>query len=192
MTINVKLNSKELMKAAKDIERYGKRLERKTGEFLHALADRGIDVAQMHEGDFTGYIVYSKRRKGNSIKIFAKDSQAIVNTWYINSKSTEVRQMTISPLLMAEFGSGFDADPRGITGVGQGTNSPYGHAFDSDGWYWYQDSPETRSGAQFVKEKNGRWKFHSKGTPPSRPLMNAVLDLINEVETIAYQIFGSE
>ena len=192
MTINISLNSKELERAAKDIRKYGKRLERKTNEFLHALADRGIEVAQMNEGDFAGYIVYSKRRNKNTIKIFAKDAQAIENTWFINSTSTEVRSMTISPLLMAEFGSGFLANSRGVKGVGQGTNSPYGHAFNSTGWYWYQDSPDARNGAEFVKEKNGRWKFHSYGTSPSKPMLNAVEELIREVETIAYQIFGSD
>lgn len=192
MNITVKLNSKDLNKAVKQLERYSKRFEKKVNEFLHALADRGIEVAQMNEGDFSGYIVYSKRRKDNTIKVFAKDGMKIISEWYINSKSPEVRSVEISPLLMAEFGSGFEAIPRGVKGVGQGTLNTYGHANDPDGWYWYQDEPTSYSGDYFIKEKNGRYKFYSKGTRPSQPMLKMVEALIEEVEEIARQVFGSD
>lgn len=190
MKYTVNLNVKELSKLAEDLNKYADSFEEKVKTFLDKLADLAISVASVNEGDFSGYIVYSKEfGGGNSIKIMAKDSQVITNSWYAGSKSKELRQETISPLLMAEFGSGHYAISEAGIG-GQGTLNEYGHAFDSNGWYWWTDDvTQVTSGDAMISAANGRWKFHSYGTPPSRPLHNAVMACINEVEEIAREVF---
>jgi hypothetical protein len=90
---------------------------------------------------------------------------------------------------MAEFGSGHYAITEEGIG-GQGTLNTYGHAFDSNGWYWWTDDvTQVSSGDVMVSAANGRWKFHSYGTPPSRPLHNAVMTCISEVEEVAREVF---
>lgn len=190
MKYSVNLNVRDLMTLADELNQYADRFEEKIKIFLDKLADLAIYVASVNEGDFSGYIVYSKEFEGNkTVKVMAKDSQVITNSWYAGSKSTDLKQEEISPLLMAEFGSGRYAISEAGIG-GQGSLNVYGHAFDSNGWYWWTDDvTQVSSGDAMVSAANGRWKFHSYGTPPSRPLHKAVMTCISEVEEIAREVF---
>lgn len=190
MKYSVNLNVRDLKAFANELNQYADMFEVKVKTFLDKLADLAIHVASINEGDFSGYIVYSKEFEGSkTVKVMAKDSQVITNSWYAGSKSTELRQEEISPLLMAEFGSGrYAISKEGIGG--QGTLNTYGHAFDSNGWYWWTDDvTQVSSGDAMVSASNGRWKFHSYGTPPSQPLHKAVMACISEVEEIAREVF---
>ena len=196
MIYNVKLDSNELNELARKLDVYATRFELKIRTFLKMLADLAIDVAQTNEGDFAGLIVYSKvfetNEGGQTVKMVAK-SDPITRAWYASSISNEVRTEEISPLLMAEFGSGHKAisasgEAEGMGG--QGTLNLYHHAFDSNGWYWWTDEPNGDSDAQLVNDTNGRFKYHSYGQAPSQPLHNAVMACIREVEGIAREVFG--
>lgn len=196
MKWNVRLDPKELDALADDLLKYAETFEEKVRIFLSRLADLGIKVAQANGGVFGGYIVYSKEFEtdnGNMIvNMVAKDSTSITNTWYVSSKSAEPRQETISPLLMAEFGSGryaITAEGEAAGLGGQGTLEPnYGHAFDSNGWYWWTD--DVRKDGEIQKVKNGRYLFHSDGLPPYQPLHNAVKACIEQVNGIAQEVFA--
>lgn len=178
------LNPTSLHKLADELEKYAESLRLKSQMFLEALADRGIAVARINEGDFAGYIVYTKEPIEGGINLVARDRSEITNTWYVSaSPNAEVRSDTISPLLMAEFGSG--AYQKDDYGIGRLPDS-FGHGGDSNGWYWWSD---TFRDGEAVTWKNGRYLFHSYGTPPSRPMHNAVTTMINEVETIARSVF---
>lgn len=196
------LNASDLYQLEADLKKYAQKFEECTKVFLEMLADRGIEIAQMHEGDFAGYISYSRKWKTNSeeeqqIQVVAMDVTTIASYWYASAKAKTPRAYTISPLLMAEFGSGvyaedlsgYDATP---PEAGRGTLNVYGHAFDADGWYWYSDDATIeQEGNQLVGvAKNGRYKFHSSGNPPTRPLLSAVQELISDVEGIARIAFG--
>lgn len=195
----VRLDSNELYNLANELERYAEKYEAKVQIFLERLADFGISVAKQNEGDFAGYIVYSKKfefdGEKQTVYMIARDSQLISKTWYISPKSAEMREESINPLLMAEFGSGHEAikaegEAAGLGG--QGTLIPsYGHAFDADGWYWWSESSDTEKGDEIkAVSKKGRFKHHSKGVPPSRPLHNAVKDCIAQIKGLAQEVFG--
>lgn len=184
------LSPSSLYKLAEQLQSYADSLPNKIEMFLSALADRGIEVAKQNEGDFAGYIVYSKEfsADGNSyvMRIVATDRTSITNSWYSSdSPNAEIRSDTFSPLLMAEFGSGRyqNTDP---VDVGRLPGS-MGHGGNAEGWYWWSD--EQRDGEFKHTGKNGLMLFHSVGTPPSMPMHEAVKAIINDVESIARSIF---
>lgn len=191
--MRVSLDTKELDALADYLDNYAKTFEQKVQTFLEKLAEKGIEVASVNGGDFSSYIVYSKKvESGTMVKMIAKDREEITNSWYASSTSKELRQETISPLLMAEFGSGHyaiyaEGEASGLGG--QGTLNKYGHAFDSNGWYWWSDDATSMDGEP-LNEKDGRWRFHSRGTHPSQPLHKAVMACIEQVEGIAREVFG--
>ena len=191
MRYKVSLNANDLYVLADKLEKYADEFEAKVQTFLEKLADLGIKVAQANGGVFGGYIVYSKtfESEGGDMTVYmvATDSTLITNSWYVSSKAKEARQETIDPLLMAEFGSGHYAiDAEGMGG--QGTLNQYGHAFDSNGWYWWSDSMD-RDG-ELRKVKDGRFLYHSDGLPPAQPLHKAVMACIEQVSGIAQEVFG--
>lgn len=191
--MRVSLDTKELDALADYLDNYAKTFEQKVQTFLERLAEKGIEVASVNGGDFSSYIVYSKKvESGTKVLMIAKDREEITNSWYSSSTSKELRQETISPLLMAEFGSGhyaISAEGEASGLGGQGTLNKYGHAFDSNGWYWWSDDATSMDGEP-LNEKNGRWRFHSRGTHPTQPLHKAVMACIEQVEGIAREVFG--
>jgi hypothetical protein len=198
MKYSVSLDSNQLYNLADELQRYAEKYEAKVQIFLERLADLGISVAKQHEGDFAGYIAYSKEfefgGEKQTVYMLASDSQLIPKAWYVSPKSAEIREESINPLLMAEFGSGHEAikaegEAAGLGG--QGTLNTYGHAFDADGWYWWSDSSDTETGDEIkAVSKKGRFKHHSRGVPPSRPLHEAVKACLAQVEGIAQEVFG--
>lgn len=196
MKYRVSLDANEMYNLADELNKYAEKFEAKVNTLLSRLADLGISVAQANGGVFGGYIVYSKKFEDSdgekTVYMMAKDSTVITNTWYVSSTSSEPRQEAINPVLMAEFGSGYYAieatgEAKGLGGRGT-LDSPYGHAKDSKGWWWWSDTP-TRDG-ELQKVKDGRYLFHSDGLPPSRPLHNAVKACIEQVEGIVQEVFG--
>ena len=191
MKYNVSLDSKELFKLSSDLLKYADDFENKVKIFLERLAQVGISVAVANSGVFSRYIVYSiKQENDTTVKIVAS-SEPIESAWYVSSKSEEQRTEVISPILMAEFGSGHYAiqgtgEAAGLGG--QGTLNVYGHAFDSNGWYWW--SEEASQNGVLKKSKNGRFLFQSDGLPPAQPLHKAVMACIEQVEGIAREVFG--
>lgn len=193
-TFEISLDPNKLHTVADELREYAREFEAKVMAFTEACADHGIMIAQMHEGDFSGYIVYSKRFEtgDNEYTVYiAASSSDILKTWYTSATGDKTKSASINPLLMAEFGSGFKAlkeIPKGVT-AGQGTLNTYGHANQEYGWTWWTEDASDQEGASMIKSKGGRWLFHSTGTPPSRPLHNAAQSLINDVEGIALSIF---
>lgn len=194
--MKVNLTSEDMFKLADYLKEYAKRFEECVHTFLDMIAERGIQVAKINEGDFAGCMVYEKvfTNEGEDYKvsIIARDRNLITNAWYASAKSQEVRSYEISPLLMAEFGSGFYAQTHpNVPEAGQGTLNVYGHANDSNGWYWYSDEVKARTGDMIESvSSTGRYKYHSYGNPPSMPLQKAVDEIIKDVEGIARQAFG--
>lgn len=193
-TFDISLNPSELRQAAEELRAYADDFKTKVKMFFDACADHGIMIATMHEGDFAGEIVYSKKfeEQGGEfcVYIVATDTP-IRRAWYTSAKGGKMKEAYIRPLLMAEFGSGFKAlsdIPAGVN-AGQGTLNTYGHAFQENGWTWWSSDASDQEGASMINSKEGRWLFRSYGTPPSRPLHHAVQSLIRDVEGIALSIF---
>lgn len=185
-TVSV-LNATALENLADELLEYAKNLPQKIEQFLRLLADKGIEVARQNEGDFKGYITYTKDydSEGYALRMIAKDNQPITREWFVSaSPRAEIRSDTFSPLLMAEFGSGaYQLDEYGI---GRLPDS-MGHGSDPNGWYWWSD---VFTDGEAKTWKNGRWLFHSYGTPPTMPMHKAVMAMIEDVEAVARSVFG--
>lgn len=190
MNYTVHLDSRELNQLAHDLMRYADDFETKVQIFLNKLADLGIEVASVNGGDFSRYITYSKKLEDGTTITVSASSKLLKTEWYSGWNAKQTRSEVISPILMAEFGSGFHAisDDSGLGG--QGTLNKYGHAFDADGWYWYADVPPRGSDAEAVAQRKGRVKYHSDGVTPTQPLHKAVMACIEQVTRIAQEVFG--
>lgn len=172
-------------KAVKALEEYKNSLVSKTEVFLSRLADKGIETAVNTSGQYGKYIVFRQevRTVGDEVEclVIATDGQKILKEWYPSKKDaqkgTNKRSYYVSGLLLAEFGSGWLADVMyDVPGVGQGTMpNSMGHAADPDGWYWYDSSG---------------MKHHSIGEPPKYPMHNAMVRMMQEIESTAKEVFG--
>ena len=174
MKINASLGN--LKKVIDELNKYKEELERKRIEFLNRLSDAGIEMAESQLGEFAGMVVFRKEIDENGAIIVATDKEVVIKSWYTDKKLTNERHYEISPLLLAEFGSGFYATVlQDIEGVGQGTMPGQRHAFDTKGWWWY--------------EADGT-KHHSYGEPPKMPMYLATLEMETQIQKIAREVFG--
>ena len=149
-------------------------------QYVTTLAQEGIFVAKQNVGGFGKYITFSiktnPRKDGCTALLYAIDSEKIISQWKTKDgmKSAEV-----SPLLMAEFGSGWGAEnPTNVPGVGQGTfpsETAQQNAFKEEGWYWMG--------------LDGTWK-HSRGIEAKLPMYKASIRIQEVAIKKAKEIFG--
>ena len=182
MVIKAKLNSADIKKMAVEVEQYGIEFQTKIHTVLRRLADKGIAAAALSVGNMGQYITFTKQNDPYGVTIVAQETSVIVAEWmrYGNLVHAEV-----SPLLMSEFGAGRHAVIwEGQTEhtntlsdgkqIGRGTFPNQTHAFE-DSWRYM--------------DVNGNWHTAS-GIKPTRPLHNAVIEIITQVEATAREVFG--
>lgn len=166
---------KALQKQLKD---YKKDLVNKCEDYVRRLAEIGIETAKHNTGNFGRYITFSVKTEPNkdgcTALMIATETGKIVSTWQTKDG---IKSVDVSPLLMAEFGSGWRAEnPMNVPGVGQGTfPDSQGHAFDREGWYW--------------QDLDGNW-HHSYGITPKMPMYNAYLKMERKIFETAKEVFG--
>ena len=110
-------------------------------QYVEALAKEGISVGEQNVGGFGKYITFSIQtevsKDGCKALLLASENGKIISSW---KSYGEIKTAEVSPLLMAEFGSGWGAEnPMQIPDVGQGTFPGQTHAFDKEGWYWIDE-----------------------------------------------------
>lgn len=160
------------------LEEYKNNIKPKTKEFVDRLMDVGINIAKVRLGEYESSVLFEKQiGEENKYLLIARDSEKIVSGWYTDKKLTHYRSYEISPILMAEFGSGWlSVVLSDIPGVGQGTMpNSYGHAMDENGWVWY--------------DKDGT-KHHSIGEAPTFPMYTAAMEMMQQVDRIAKEVFS--
>lgn len=167
-------------KAVEKLQAYKKELADKSDEFAEALLSIGIESAKANTGKYAGYIQFSKSfehtEDGCTGILMATNGARMVVEWYTDKARHNKRSYEVSPILLAEFGSGWLANVLwDVPGVGQGTMpNSYGHAADPDGWYWYDISGT---------------KHHSIGEPPLYPMHSAAISMMVEIERIAREVW---
>lgn len=181
MTINGRYsinNSKRIEDLINNLEEYKSELVEKAQMFVSRLMDIGIETAEANTGQYRGFIVFKRHMIADKDSadgvIVATDGTKLVREWYRDGRivSTE-----ISPLLMAEFGSGWLAKVLDdVSGVGQGTFPGQRHAFDKDGWDWTTPDGETH---------------HSIGETPTFPMHSAALAMEFEINRVGREVFGN-
>ena len=104
----------------KQLGDYKNSLNDKCEQFVRELAESGIFVAKQSVGNFGKYITFSvkteKEKNGCKGVLFASNTGIIKSEWRTQDG---VKTADVSPLLMAEFGSGMKAEnPMNVPGVG--------------------------------------------------------------------------
>lgn len=165
--------------AIKELKGFKKELKENVSNALSKLADDGIAVAEANCGDFGSHISFSKEysSNGQTVKIVAKNMSDMLVVWSADKNVSDTKTATISPLLMAEFGSGGLAENiYGVPGVGKGTfpshtNSPpnINHAKNRDSWFYYDMQGNLRM---------------SKGIKPTHPMHRAALEIVKKSERL--------
>ena len=174
MKINVKLDTRSVKMAIRNIRRYEKQLDEKCALFVQKLADEGIATARLNAGEYGHYITFTK-------EITNSNHAAIGRLIAVGTPMERIRKkqvIFVDPLLLAEFGSGWEARVLdNVAGVGQGTFPGQTHAEDPQGW-WYTDATTGET-------------VHSYGEEPTFPTHNAALSMILAINRVAREVFGN-
>ena len=175
-------NLQSIKRSCTEVQKEKEKILNKSEMFVDRLINVGISVAKVHTGEYAGYIIFSKgiEKHENGVEgmMLATNGNRLIKSWYTNKEMTEKRSYEVSPILLAEFGSGWFANNIvwDVEGVGQGTMpDSYGHANDPAGWYWYDESGK---------------KHHSYGAPPSFPMHNAMMAMMADIDRIARSVFN--
>ena len=161
----------------KQLGNYKESLNDKCERCVRELAESGISVAKQNVGSYGKYITFSvkaeQNQNGCKVVLVASNTGIIKSEWRTQDG---VKTADVSPLLMAEFGSGMKAEnPMNVPGVGQGTFPGGTHGNDPSGWWWM--------------DLNGEW-HHSRGVTPTMPMYHASLEMIAKVQSVAKRVFG--
>lgn len=176
----ISLNTKSIESAIKELEKYKSSIQIKNKLFVERLLDVGITIAQQNVGNFGKHITFSKEVKGSThaIGFLIATDEPITVEWIV-SEDGDTKTAEVSPLLMAEFGSGKLAEVLfKISGVGRGTFPGQTHAFE-DTWSFKKKD----------KSGNDRW-FTSSGVAPTHPMYFADMEMIEQIDKIAREVFG--
>lgn len=177
--INLTISKKSINKAIDEVKKYKSSLMTKNELFVSKLIDEGISIAEVSKGFYGMYIVFEKKLEDHGSTVvgclIGKDVKKLPITWnyYGQPKTRE-----ISPILFAEFGSGWLAEVLfDVSGVGQGSFPGQEHAFEPGGWSYMT--------------MDGEW-HHSKGFKPSHPMYKAELAMLDRIINIAREVYASD
>ena len=104
------LSQKSVENLKKELLAYKNDLHRKCQQIVVELANKGIEVAKFESGNFGKYISFTHQIEPNTSG--CKAIMLATNTGIIKSEwrtQDGVKSADVSPLLMAEFGSGLKA-----------------------------------------------------------------------------------
>lgn len=175
--ITISLSAGSVRNAIDEIERYKAEFNGKCLLLCDKLLQLGISVAKTNLGKYEPYIVFSKVI--NDVENGIEEILVMSNTGLLHVEwltvEDEVHSADVSPILMAEFGSGWYTDEkRGSSlGVVQGSLNTYGHAKDQQ-WHY--------------KDFDGNWHT-SKGYKPTYPLLNAENQMISQIKNAIKEVF---
>jgi len=177
--ITANLSVKSIRAAQKQLRQYKKDMIAKCEKFVTVLANKGILVGEDNLGGYGNYITFKletdPKRYGVRAVLSATNTGIIKSEWRTKD---EVREEDVSPILMAEFGSGLRANNVRANefGMGTGTFPHQTHAEDPEGW-WYMDL-------------NGEW-HHSYGVTPTMPVGKAYAEILDQIHDTAKEVFGT-
>lgn len=177
--IKMRLCTEDINRAIKELKEYEQELNKKCEEFCRRLSECGIEVAKQNTGGYGKYIAFrteiSNTKNGCKALMIASNTGVIHSEWMTQDG---VKSADVSPLMMAEFGSGLKANNPNAERFGMGTGTFPGqtHATDPNGWYWM--------------DLDGNW-HHSSGITPTMPMYHASIEMILSIRKIAKEVFNS-
>lgn len=173
--IKIGLSSHSINTAIEELMAYKNEIVEKCRIVVARLAEHGIEVAKEHLSDGYGnYITFSVETNDSEIDgctafMLATQTGTIVAQWQL--KDGSIKTAEVSPLLMAEWGSGQHA----IEGH-RGTFPNQTHAFENS-WSW--------------KDLNDQWHT-SSGIIPTQPMFNAAQEMITRINEVMNEVFGND
>ena len=183
--ITVHLNSESIQDAIAKLEQIKQNVSSRANIMINELLEIGITTAQQNTGKYAGYIKFEtmveESQDGYIGLLIASDAEKVISRW---RRGNEIVEAEVSPLLMAEFGSGQYAEVKDLWSelagvVGQGTftypDQIRNHAYDPKGWSWC--------------DLEGRW-HHSKGSPPISPMYKSWQAMKEAVETVMIDVLN--
>lgn len=189
--ITFSLSQKSIQQAQKELKAYIDSLPAKCEQFVTRLAEIGISAARENvSAEYGSHILFHSEvdnptKYGCKGLMIATQTGLVRRQWRSINNASGVETVDVSPLLMAEFGSGARASDAASldnakwaskAGAGQGTFPGQEHAFDEDGWYWM--------------DLEGEW-HHSMGEAPTMPMYNAFNAMYEAIASTAKEVFGS-
>ena len=174
MKINIKLDTRSVKMAIRNIRRYQKQLDEKCALAVQKLADVGIATAKLNCGAYGDKITFTKEITNGNHKVVGR----MIAVGHPMMRMQKGQAVEVDPLLLAEFGSGWEAKVLdNVAGVGQGTFPRQTHAFDPQGW-WYVDIETGES-------------IHSYGESPTFPMHSASIAMIFSINDVLKEVFGN-
>ena len=177
MTFKAGLSVSEINKLIKDLENYKRQLPKKCEEYVRQLAEVGIEVAQARIGESP---------LGKYVSLQTKISEEQAGCKAILIATGEIKKSEgyspFNTLLAIEFGAGihFNAgneNPKADDlGFGVGTFPGQLHAFQDEGWYYWDDTAK-------------KWR-HSYGVKATMPMYNASVEIAQKAKKVAKVVFG--
>lgn len=161
------LNPSSIEDAIRQIEEYEKSLQRKCEELCNRLIEVGIPVINARIGQAQG-----DSSKQNSIAFDIQKDGSVTKA---------IIKLTGEDILFIEFGAGIyynngAAHPRASAlGYGVGTYPGQTHAINP-GYWWYKDDDESL--------------HFSRGTEATMPMYSAMMEMKNNLLSIATEIFN--
>lgn len=174
-----KLSTDSLNKLKQNLLQYkNTELQTKCKELVKRLMESGIEVANAKLGESP---------LGSQVTITTNISSDTTGCKGILLAKGAVHQAEgfepFSVLLAIEFGAGIHYNPGGTPnpksgefGLGVGTFPGQLHAFDEGGWYYWDDAKQA-------------W-IHSYGVKATMPMYSADMEIIQNIEKIAKEVFG--
>ena len=191
--IQMRLSTDSIENAIKEIRDYKKSLKKKCTLFVEKLADCGISVAVQNGGKYGRYITFGKKVvEGNagSYAIMYGSSGTILETWLLENDVLQGAEIT--PILMAEFGSGKKAsDAAGLPNANVATSLGMGRGtfFDSGNYLREPKVNHAFQNSWSWQDVNGEW-HSSSGEEPTMPMFKAGLEMRLQILKIAREVFG--
>lgn len=173
------LSTSEINKAIAQLKQYKTNLIQKNERFVKALGDLGIQVAKTQLGSGQGD---AERLGGNNLELQITQTGIVIGAKLMltSQPHTDEKGRVFYPHLAWEFGAGIyynngNHNPKaGELGFGVGTFPNQTHAFDQEWWY---------------KGDDGQLHL-SKGTEATMPMYTAAIEMYDQVQRIAREIFG--
>lgn len=164
----VKLSARDLNRLAKDFKTYYYGLDQKCEQFVERLVNEvGIPTVESRYG----------KGKGDS----SKSHNVYVEMHRVPNQFVEAKLVVQGKdILFIEFGAGIiynkgkEHPNAKELGYGVGTYPNQRHAFDDDGWYYW----------------DGTTRVPSKGTEASMPVYEAYREMSERVRDIAREVFA--
>lgn len=159
----------------RELDLFQKKIKRQTEEFVKALAERGVEIAQLK---FSTAVYAGTNDVSVKVEDEGKNKKAVVAMG--------------NAVLFIEFGTGIlypDDHPEKVDGVSPRGTYGQGKGANPRGWAYYGDPGNEPSSRVVHVSKDGRQVVKTQGSPANKCLYESREALRQDWESIARGVF---